>query len=106
MITLLSVLSLVLLAFCAVAYTTFWVRYSCVQWGRTREGRHLMGQSRVLAVILWATLIVALVPVHTPTALAVQVVLFGWLAFEGVRRNHLLTLNQREVADDAADSHH
>ena len=31
-----------------------------------------------------------------------QVLLFGWLAFEGVRRNYLLTVNQREAADLAA----
>lgn len=104
MTTFMVTLALVELAFCAIAYTTFWVRYSRVRWGRTREGRHLMGQSRVLAVILWATLLVALVPVHTPTALFVQAVLFAWLAFEGVRRNHLLTVNQREAAEEDAAS--
>jgi hypothetical protein len=56
-----------------------------------------MGQSIVLAALLWATLAAAAVPLPTWLALTVQVVLFAWLAFEATRRNRLLSLNQREA---------
>jgi amino acid transporter len=93
--------SVALLVYSATAYGLFAVRYSRLTWRHTREGRHLMGQSLVLAALLWATLILAVVPVPTWAALTVQVVLFAWLAFEATRRNRLLTLNQREARDHA-----
>jgi amino acid transporter len=97
MILVLLAASLALLVYCATAYTVFAVRYSRLTWRRTREGRHLMGQSIVLAALLWATLLAAAVPLPLWLALAVQVVLFAWLAFEATRRNRLLSLNQREA---------
>ena len=103
MIPVLLALALVLLVYCAGAYTVFAVRYSRLTWRRTREGRHLMGQSIVLAALLWATLVLAAVPVPAWAGLAVQVVLFAWLAFEATRRNRLLSLNQREARATVRD---
>jgi hypothetical protein len=97
MIPVLLAASLALLVYSATAYAVFAARYSRLTWRHTREGRHLMGQSLVLAALLWATLILAVAPVPSWLALTVQVALFAWLAFEATRRNRLLTLNQREA---------
>lgn len=98
----LIVISVVLLIYNAAGYTLFALRYRRLTWKRTREGRHLMGQSSVLAALLWTTLLVYFVPVPLWLGLSVQVGMFAWLAFEATRRNRLLTLNQRD-ARDAAD---
>lgn len=99
MIPFLVAASVALLVYSATAYGLFALRYSRLTWRHTREGRHLMGQSLVLAALLWGTLLVAVVPIPAWAALVVQVVLFAWLAFEATRRNHLLTVNQREARD-------
>lgn len=94
----LVVASVALLIYNAAAYTIFALRYGRLTWKGTREGRHLMGQSRVLAALLWTTLLMAFAPpVPRPVGLVVQVVMFAWLAFEATRRNRLLTLNQRDA---------
>ena len=90
-----------LLVFAASEFTIFAVRYSRLTWGHTREGRHLMGLSAVLAAALWGTILFAFVPVPLVVAAVVQFAIYGGLAFEGWRRNHLLSVNQREVADAA-----
>lgn len=95
MTTALLIVSVVLLAVCAVQATRFVVRYSRVPWRRTPAGRHLMGLTRALAVILWATMFLSVVPLPLWVALAVQAVAFGWLAFELSRRNRLFTIAQR-----------
>jgi amino acid transporter len=101
----LTFLSVLLLIYCAAAYTLFVVRYQRVTWNKTREGRHLMGQSAVLAAILGATLLFALIDEPRWLGLTVQVALFAWLAFEATRRNHLLTVNQRDVAARARQAY-
>lgn len=92
--------TVLLLVFCAVQATRFVVRYSRYTWKATREGRHLMSFTFALALILWATLLLNVVPVPLWVALALQVLLLGWLGYELTRRNHLLTLNQRRLDDE------
>lgn len=89
------VVALVLTA--AAEATRFAIRYSRVNWRRTPEGRHLMGLSRVLAIVLWGTLLAAAVPIPFWVAAVEQVLLFGWLAYELNRRNRLFTARQREA---------
>jgi cobalamin synthase len=96
-IPVLTVLTVALLTYCAAAYTVFVVRYSRLRWKASRMGRHIMGQSRVLAVMLWVTLVFLVAPVSLTVALWINVVLFGWLAFEATRRNRNLTLEQRDA---------
>ena len=92
----LLLLSVALLIYGAAQATRFVLRYRRTTWKRNREGRHLMGFTRALAVILWGTLVLAVLPVPLWLALVAQVILFGWLDFELTRRNYLFTLNQRE----------
>ena len=79
----------------AAAATVFAVRYRPI-YKETREGRHLFRFTVALALTLWGTALVNVVPVPLHAALAAQAVLFAWLAFELFVRNRLLTLNQRE----------
>ena len=90
-------LSVVFLIAAAVESTRFIVRYRKVTWRRTREGRHLMGFTRAFAASLWATLLLAVLPIPMVAALVVQVLLFGWLAYAANERNRIFTANQREA---------
>ena len=96
MTTVLLDVSVILLAVCALQASRFVVRYSRVQWKRTPAGRHLMGLTRALALILWGTLVLSVVPLWLWLGLLIQATLFGWLAFELTRRNRLFTIAQRE----------
>lgn len=88
-------LATLLLLVAAVEATRFAVRYSRTTWRRTREGRHLMRFTVALAIALWGTLILAVVPLPDWLELLIGVGVYAWLAFELNRRNLLLTWNQR-----------
>ena len=88
-------LAVLFLLVAAVEATRFAVRYSRTTWRRNREGRHLMRFTVALAIALWGTLILSVVPLPDWLELVVGVGVYAWLAFELHHRNTLLTLNQR-----------
>lgn len=98
MTTILLAASVALLVASAVQASRFVLRYRRRAWRRTPAGRHLMAMTATLAVILWATLALAVIPMPTWAALLVQVVLFAALTYELTARNLLLTRYQREGA--------
>lgn len=91
----LLVLAAVFLVVAAVEATRFAVRYSRTTWRRNREGRHLMRFTVALALALWGTLVLSVVPLPNWVQLVVGAGVYAWLAFELHHRNLLLTLNQR-----------
>jgi hypothetical protein len=98
MTTVLIVAAALFLLVAAVEATRFAVRYSREtggEWHNNREGRHLMRFTVALAVALWGTLILAVVPLPDTLELLMGVGVYAWLAFELHHRNTLLTLNQR-----------
>lgn len=86
----------------------FVLRYWHMPWRATREGRHLMSFSAVVAITLAVAtanqVIAALDDVPAPPRddgaypgrIEIAVVLYAWIAFEMWRRNRLLTRAQRD----------
>lgn len=95
MTTALIVMAVLFLLVAAVEATRFAVRYSRTTWRANREGRHLMRFTVALAIALWGTLILAVVPLPEWLELLIGVGVYAWLAFELYHRNRLLTWNQR-----------
>lgn len=95
MTTFLIVLAVLFLVVAAVEASRFAVRYSRTTWRRNREGRHLMRFTVALAIALWGTLILSVVPLPDWLELLIGVGVYAWLAFELHHRNRLFTWNQR-----------
>jgi hypothetical protein len=95
MTSFLIALAVLFLVVAAVEATRFAVRYSRTTWRRNREGRHLMRFTVALAIALWGTLILSVVPLWDWLELLIGVGVYAWLAFELHHRNRLFTWNQR-----------
>lgn len=90
---------------------SFVLRYLRLPWRSTVEGRHLMSFSTVVALfLLYATVnnIAAYFDSYVPPGhvdgdyfgrLPIAVLLYGWVAYEMWKRNHLLTLARRQARE-------
>lgn len=88
--------AIALLVLGAVQAWAFVFRYSRENWRKYAEGRHIMGFTVTLAVILSATLLGQLwrtMPLWLGAT--ISAVLFGALDYELYRRHRLLTLAKR-----------
>lgn len=98
-----EVMATIFVAIGAALAWAFVVLYSRIEWRSTHEGRHIMGFTLMVAIILTLAVEVRIFGPY-PGLQIVAVLLYGWLVYLLASRVRLLLRAQRERKRDRQDS--
>lgn len=103
-----TLVTLGLVALCAVLAWVFAFRYSRVNWYSTPEGRQLMQTNVLLALLFSLTLLFQALHPKPPVGITLSIALFGWAAYllgNWIRLQRNAQRDRDHQPNDIGDTH-